>query len=1130
MFRKKLNPCLLFFCLILIFTTFIASCNTPAPLEMKAPLAKLGDKKFSVKNEVSTNIVKTAGTCSSNPNSWCINDQTLTYNYQQTSFSCGCTVYANITATISGPLIKGSTVPFNGRAEITVGYTSTCVNYAEENNVSGTITVDSNGSMQGSFNATPYTVLLLRKDGLPTCNPGLQSGLLFSSISGTTSSYASIKTEASTDNKSFTVTPTNGTLPYTIKLTPISNSGSCPVSIPAKTGQTGTKTFALTEFADYVPNGDYIAEVSYEADESNKATTMVSSSVTGELSLNVSPNPVILQSGQGTVNFEVTSTNNQPWSLYGSGCPNDTVPGDIFGQGQCITASTCKNGNQTINWQVPANTPSGSYSVSVLYADNTGLKTINFPVNNPAIPLPTQSASATPVPIDFTVVNPEPFATPLSPSFDIIPNENLETVPGVVNVIYRNSNEIRIPRNDFRVQSTENKEKDEDNNNGHGNDPDKCDPGNPGNSKPECDRYSNNSNKTTIKSVNPEDAKALNKILKKYHIISASDLTLPGETVASINEQQVKVSQLVNGEVPNRLSLHFYRFPDREDTKALAEELRKLPFVRTAYRGLKALPSGNFELRGKSTVQDVAYKGAWYEGIPLPIPGNWSWHPSDNPHPDDEGFKNEASDWWHYNRIKAFQGWDVYAHHFGFNKIDDPNLPKPTIAVIDTGFDITGDDIPDYEGGVLMADNSLGIPDIYTVLSGKITMNDLRETTHHHGSVVANIIASPVNNGKGFCGIIPGAKIVPIKLDYSNGRDIPEKVAKAIFYISENYGVIDFNNQAGVHAINISIDRLTDDPIVGAAIIYTTYLANIPVVLGAGNDVVPFEKDNKPTSCTLFPDCINYGQIVVGGSDKDGKQWITTDTFGSNFGKGIDLAAPAEEIYNINSGTSFAAPQVTSTIAMMAKMNPSRFAQVNYVLNLKNMLILSSSVGVTDISPKFGEVYLGKDLENSAKNNGNIIKMRELNVYNALILARYLNANPYMIRIFNTEGHTKAVLNRDFSITPFAVVGEENDEFWSHDDTLPPQTSFTFLTNINNFSNESKTGTYGYQFYNLKDFNFSERMLGVTQKYSAYEYNYEEHPILSSETKLGLNLASNGDILEDDPENPGKACCDIKRK
>lgn len=38
-------------------------------------------------------------------------------------------------------------------------------------------------------------------------------------------------------------------------------------------------------------------------------------------------------------------------------------------------------------------------------------------------------------------------------SFDIRPNESLETVPGAISVIYRNNSEIRVPKNGFQTQA-----------------------------------------------------------------------------------------------------------------------------------------------------------------------------------------------------------------------------------------------------------------------------------------------------------------------------------------------------------------------------------------------------------------------------------------------------------------------------------------------------------------------------------------------------------------------------------------------------------------------------------------------------------------------------------------------------
>jgi hypothetical protein len=81
-----------------------------------------------------------------------------------------------------------------------------------------------------------------------------------------------------------------------------------------------------------------------------------------------------------------------------------------------------------------------------------------------------------------------------------------------------------------------------------------------------------------------------------------------------------------------------------------------------------------------------------------------------------------------------------------------------------------------------------------------------------------------------------------------------------------------------------------------------------------------------------------------------------------------------------------------------------------------------------------------------------------------------------------------------------------------------------------NSRGEEKTATYGYQLYNLKDFVFSERLLGVTSKYASYVYKYADFALYSEQTKPISDLILRDGNIETDPNNPNLACCELKSK
>ncbi|MGV3523027.1 MAG: hypothetical protein ACO1RX_02320 [Candidatus Sericytochromatia bacterium] len=127
--------------------------------------------------------------------------------------------------------------------------------------------------------------------------------------------------------------------------------------------------------------------------------------------------------------------------------------------------------------------------------------------------------------------------TPSSPQFDgVIPTENpAHALPGSVSVIYRNAHEVRVDKTNNRITTR-----------------------------------------------NPEDALAIEKILTAHGLKSATD-TAFGRTEAELQENVRSVSDAYGIEAPDRRSVHLYQFPPEADTQAIAAELRKLPFVRSAY-------------------------------------------------------------------------------------------------------------------------------------------------------------------------------------------------------------------------------------------------------------------------------------------------------------------------------------------------------------------------------------------------------------------------------------------------------------------------------------------------------------------------------------------------------------------
>jgi len=196
-----------------------------------------------------------------------------------------------------------------------------------------------------------------------------------------------------------------------------------------------------------------------------------------------------------------------------------------------------------------------------------------------------------------------------------------------------------------------------------------------------------------------------------------------------------------------------------------------------------------------------------------------------------------------------------------------------------------------------------------------------------HGTHVAGIIASVTDNAEiipvQITGVAPSQPIKPYTVDlspsenvrggYENEKNLSERVARGIIYALN----------AGAEVINMSLGW-PGDPLQNSEIIRDAILEaqnrNVIIVAAAGND---------STDAILRP-CQYKNVICVAASRPDG----SLASF-SNFGMGVDIAAPGVEIvstiphnnssvrlpgfvgYDSMSGTSQATPYVAGVIADM---------------------------------------------------------------------------------------------------------------------------------------------------------------------------------------------------------------------
>ncbi|MCU7722565.1 type VII secretion-associated serine protease mycosin [Actinoplanes sp. KI2] len=225
------------------------------------------------------------------------------------------------------------------------------------------------------------------------------------------------------------------------------------------------------------------------------------------------------------------------------------------------------------------------------------------------------------------------------------------------------------------------------------------------------------------------------------------------------------------------------------------------------------------------------------------------------------------------------------------------------IAVIDSGVD---PDHPQLRGQVLDgADFLHGGPD------GK-------QDCVGHGTAVASIIAAAPAGGTGFRGLAPGARIVPIRVseqtEDAEGNLIGESGSQQKFAQAIDFAV----EQAHVQVINLSLVLPGDSQVVDAAV-RRALDAGVVVVAAAGNHGKNGNEDK--TWPAAVPGVIAVAAVQQDGTRADFSQrgdFLTIAAYGTN----VTVAAAGSGYRTDEAGTSFSAPFVSATAALVLERFP----------------------------------------------------------------------------------------------------------------------------------------------------------------------------------------------------------------
>ena len=215
-----------------------------------------------------------------------------------------------------------------------------------------------------------------------------------------------------------------------------------------------------------------------------------------------------------------------------------------------------------------------------------------------------------------------------------------------------------------------------------------------------------------------------------------------------------------------------------------------------------------------------------------------------------------------------------------------------TVAVIDSGVDAGHVDL---QGQVLPG---LDLVD---------TKGDGDTDLVGHGTTVAALIAGK-DDGAGVVGVAPKAKILPVRvLNQDNRYDDAHIVANGIRWAVDQ----------GAQVINLSLGGTSSSAPLAAAIDYA-FAKDVVVVSCTGNA-------GASTSTGVWYPAREPGVLAVAGLERPGDTlWES-----SNTGPETVVAAPATQIvgvypsgYRKASGTSFAAPMVAATAALIRSRWP----------------------------------------------------------------------------------------------------------------------------------------------------------------------------------------------------------------
>jgi serine protease len=236
------------------------------------------------------------------------------------------------------------------------------------------------------------------------------------------------------------------------------------------------------------------------------------------------------------------------------------------------------------------------------------------------------------------------------------------------------------------------------------------------------------------------------------------------------------------------------------------------------------------------------------------------------------------------------------------------------IADIDTGVDLTN---PDLSGQILAASENFSVSPPTSDVQAEGEASGF-----YHATTVDGVMVATAGNGWGGAGAVPEAKVLALKCS-DNGS-----LADSCIYAAGEYAI-----SQHVQILNMSFgEPVSSDPTL-AGLVSDAETAGILVTASAGN--AGTDNDSSPVLPANY--ATTYPNVISVGATDNQDNAASYSNYGATT---VDLMAPGTDMYTdyptysgfdnaYVSGTSYAAPMVASTAALLWSVDPDlTYAQV----------------------------------------------------------------------------------------------------------------------------------------------------------------------------------------------------------